>query len=128
MSLPEPSWPFGKSWMSIRPDVFSFTSFAILSAIRTCGCVGASSSPQRITVAWARSTVGIATPAAATPSISRRLSIVVLMASSLSGRSSGLLPLQPMSMARARDIVMCACIAATAASASFRSIASITLR
>ena len=60
MSLPEPSWPFGKDWMSMRPPDCSFAAAAMRSTICTCGCVGGSISPQRITVSCARRIAGAA--------------------------------------------------------------------
>ena len=65
MSLPEPSWLLGNTCMSMRPPDFSFTSLEIRSAICTCGCETASDSPQRTAMAWARNSVGAASPAQA---------------------------------------------------------------
>ena len=81
MSRPEPSWPFGKLWISMRPELFSFTSLAMRSIICTCGCVVGSSSPQRITVcARAGRVMTAAAATAAVPAANLRR--VMLMRSS----------------------------------------------
>ena len=82
MSLPEPSWPFGKDWMSMRPPDFSLAAAEMRSTICTWGCVGGSISPQRITVSWARRNAGaarLAAPMAAVPARKRRRVVVLVM-------------------------------------------------
>ena len=91
MSLPEPSWPAGKDWMSTRPEVFSFTCLAMRSTICTCGCVAGSISPQRSTIACALAIAGMntAAPAAVEPWRKLRFVSFVIVVSLPCGRFSG---------------------------------------